>query len=382
MPAISPAARKKATGQAPPTWVPIRRRLYLQADLYRAAMRRVRARQYPSLAAFIQFAVQEHLAELVRDERRAAGQRVYGADGLAERDTRRRAFLNRRADEIFAVYEKQNQPAGRDARPDLLTSAATPSADDDLFALNPLLSADEQAALEAIGDWIPDFFADEPQPDDHGDPTSASQCETPGRPGRRGGPPRTHFACEASGRPRLRRGRPIRQATEDQVTAPKPRRRGPNQMLHARVDQDVYRRLKAYTSRLRVEQGAVVSAALAEHLDKSSDMALVLRRLDRLTRSLGRLQRELDAMSEFSALSVQVWFAHTPALPVEARKAAQHSANQRFAEMIAYLRRRMAGPKRILVDLLGPEQDDDRQAGRRSIPAPSAPRGEADAGGE
>jgi hypothetical protein len=166
------------------------------------------------------------------------------------------------------------------------------------------------------------------------------------------------------------------------VTAPKPRRRGPNQMLHARVDQDVYRQLKAYTTRLRIEQGAVVTAALTEHLDKSSDMALVLRRLDRLTRSLGRLQRELDASSEFNALWVQMWFAHTPALPVDARKAAQHSGNRRFAEMIDYLRRRMAGPKRVLVDLIGPKQDDERQPDRQPMAVPTAPECEADAGGE
>jgi hypothetical protein len=164
------------------------------------------------------------------------------------------------------------------------------------------------------------------------------------------------------------------------MTSPKPRRRAPRQMLHSRIDNDVYQRLKAYTARLRVEQSAVVSAALAEHLDKSSDMALVLRRLDRISRSLGRLQREVDATSEFNALWVQMWFAHTPALPVDARKAAQQSGNRRFAEMIEYLRRRIAGPKRMLVDLLGPEQDSEGQRVSPPPAQPVAPEGEADGG--
>ena len=166
---MSPAkldTRKTAARLVPPTWVPLRRRLYLPREVYEAAMERVRAREYPSLAAFIQFAVQEHLGELLRDERRAAGLRVLGADGPTERKNRRKAFLNRRADEIFAVYEKTTQPVRHDERPELLTSAATPGSDDDLFAISPLLTSDEKAALETIGDWIPDLFADGPHPDE------------------------------------------------------------------------------------------------------------------------------------------------------------------------------------------------------------------------
>jgi hypothetical protein len=140
------------------------------------------------------------------------------------------------------------------------------------------------------------------------------------------------------------------------------RKRRQRQLIHPRVDMDVYNRLKAYAARTGTEEGAIANAALAQYLDKSSDTALVLRRLDRITRRLGRLQREIDGLSELITTWAQIWFAHTPQLTPEARKAAQQSAARRYSEMFDFVRKRITGRKRFLVDLLGPDESDDLAA--------------------
>ena len=139
----------------------------------------------------------------------------------------------------------------------------------------------------------------------------------------------------------------------------KKRKRTQRQVIHPRVDMDLYNRLKAYAARTGTEDSAIVNAALAQYLDKSSETALVIRRLDRVTRRLGRLQREIDALTEFSTTWVQMWFAHTPQLTPEAQKTAKQSATRRYSEMFDFIRRRISGRKRFLVDLLGPDESDD-----------------------
>jgi predicted DNA-binding protein len=146
------------------------------------------------------------------------------------------------------------------------------------------------------------------------------------------------------------------------------RKRTQRQVIHPRVDLDLYNRLKAYAARTGAEDSAIVNAALAQYLDKSSDSALVLRRLDRITRRVGRLQREIDGLTEFSTTWVQMWFAHTPQLTPEARKAAQLSATRRYSEMFDFIRKRISGRKRFLVDLLGPDESDDLAADGSAAP--------------
>lgn len=149
---------------------------------------------------------------------------------------------------------------------------------------------------------------------------------------------------------------------------PKPRSRGGRQMVHSRVEPDVYKRLKAYTARTGGQDSAVVNTALAQYLDKTSDTALILRRLDRVGRRQARTQRELDVLSEVTTTFIQIWFAHTPSLPPDDRKAAQQSAQKRFAEMIEFVRKRISGPKRFLVDLLGSEDHVEEQRPDDTLP--------------
>ncbi len=146
------------------------------------------------------------------------------------------------------------------------------------------------------------------------------------------------------------------------MTSMRPRRRGGRQTVHSRLQTEVYKRLKAYTAQTGSQDSAVINTALAQYLDKTSDTALILRRLDRISRGQARAHREMEVLSEITATFVQLYFAHTPALPPDDRKAAQQSALKRFAEMIEFVRKRLGGPKRFLVDLLGPEDPEEGQA--------------------
>lgn len=137
------------------------------------------------------------------------------------------------------------------------------------------------------------------------------------------------------------------------------RRREPPQLVHARINRNTFDRLRAYTARTGATNRAVMNAALDQYLDRSSDTALILRRLDRLTRGLGRSHRQNDTLAEFLAAYVHIWFAHTTSISPEQQKAARQSADRRYAEMIEFLRRRISGSKRVLVDLLGTEEADE-----------------------
>jgi hypothetical protein len=150
-------------------------------------------------------------------------------------------------------------------------------------------------------------------------------------------------------------------ATDHQNDEQPSRRHGrqPPQMVHARINRKTFERLQAYTARTGATNRAVMNAALDQYLDRSSDTALILRRLDRLTRGLGRSHRQNDTLAEFLAAFVHIWFAHTTSISPEQQKAARQSADRRYAEMIEFLQRRISGSKRVLVDLLGTDEADE-----------------------
>ena len=147
----------------------------------------------------------------------------------------------------------------------------------------------------------------------------------------------------------------------------------PPQQIHPRVKRRVYDKLKAYTAQTGATHNAVLNAALEQYLDKSSDTALIIRRLDRLSQGLARTQRQTETLAELLSAFIQIWFAHTPPLPDEQKNPAKHSANKRYADMIEFIRRRLSASKHVLVDLLGAEEADELS------PPPATPaRGNAD----
>src|ERR1700730_9902327 len=85
------------------------------------------------------------------------------------------------------------------------------------------------------------------------------------------------------------------------------------------VPEELATRVAHVSSSSGVTESAIVEGALREYLDGTGDKALLLRRLDRLDRSVARDHRDLELLSEAFAVFVRMWFAHTPRVREEAK---------------------------------------------------------------
>lgn len=96
--------------------------------------------------------------------------------------------------------------------------------------------------------------------------------------------------------------------------------------------------------RKRLSRSAIVEAAVASFLspDGSDKMeAALTRRLDRLSRQVQRLERDIGISAETLALFIRFWLTITPPLPDDAHSAAQIKGRERFAGFVETLGRRL-----------------------------------------
>ena len=103
--------------------------------------------------------------------------------------------------------------------------------------------------------------------------------------------------------------------------------------------------LSALAARRRVSKSAIVEIALASFLSPdAADQreAAIVRRLDRLTRAIERLERDQSIGTEALALFVRFWLTTTPPLPDTARDAAQATGRARYESFVEALGRRLA----------------------------------------
>jgi hypothetical protein len=112
-----------------------------------------------------------------------------------------------------------------------------------------------------------------------------------------------------------------------------------------RLPPDLAGKLADYAARKRVPQALVVETALASHLspDGSDRLeAALARRLDRMTRTMERLERHVTISNETLALFVRFWLTSTPPLPDTALPAAQVKGQERYQGFVEALGRRLA----------------------------------------
>ncbi len=101
--------------------------------------------------------------------------------------------------------------------------------------------------------------------------------------------------------------------------------------------------------------GFGVEAAIASFLspDGSERMeAAFSRRLDRITRQVGKLDYHIEVGNEAFALYLRRWLAVTPAIPAEANAAARADAEKRFDFFVEALARRMETGRHLADDLI------------------------------
>jgi len=122
------------------------------------------------------------------------------------------------------------------------------------------------------------------------------------------------------------------------------------QRLSVYLDADMMARLEKLANKERTAKSAVAEAAIisfltADYADRWE--AAVTRRMDRLTRSIDRIERDLEFSVEALALYIRAWLTATPPLPDNAQAAAQAKGRERYESFIAALGRRLAKGQRL-----------------------------------
>lgn len=96
-------------------------------------------------------------------------------------------------------------------------------------------------------------------------------------------------------------------------------------------------------------KAALIDAAIKQLLDKEADeraLALIARRLDKLTRAMERVADEGIAQTETLALFVLYYLCITPPLAESARAAAEAVGRKRFEHFIGQVGARLTGKER------------------------------------
>ena len=129
-----------------------------------------------------------------------------------------------------------------------------------------------------------------------------------------------------------------------------------NRIKHTfRLPPALSRQLADYAGRKRVSQASVVEAAIGSFLspDGSERMeAAFSRRLDRISRQIGKLDYHIEVGNEAFALYLRRWLAVTPAIPDKANAAARADAEKRFDFFVEALARRMETGRHLADDLI------------------------------
>lgn len=115
--------------------------------------------------------------------------------------------------------------------------------------------------------------------------------------------------------------------------------------LNVYFDPSLSPELGALAARHKVSKSQIVEAALASYLSPdAADQreAAITRRLDRLTRAVERLERDVTIGNEALALFVRFWLTTTPPLPDTKREAAQAKGRERYEGFVDSLGRRLA----------------------------------------
>lgn len=115
--------------------------------------------------------------------------------------------------------------------------------------------------------------------------------------------------------------------------------------LNVYFDTALAAELEALAARRKLSKSQIVEAALAAFLSPDSTdqrEAAIVRRLDRLTRAVERLERDVTIGNEAVALFVKFWLTTTPPLPDTMRDAAQAKGRERYEGFVEALGRRLA----------------------------------------
>ena len=121
--------------------------------------------------------------------------------------------------------------------------------------------------------------------------------------------------------------------------------------VYTRLSAELRDRLSSFCAASSIAERAVFEQAVQQYVDGVGDLALVLRRLDRLGRAGARLHRDVELLSEAFAVFVRLWFAHTPTIPEHGKAAARSTAESRYRQFVEHVGEQFSGGRRFLDDL-------------------------------
>src|ERR1700730_8879996 len=117
---------------------------------------------------------------------------------------------------------------------------------------------------------------------------------------------------------------------------------------------ELLKQIADLADRKKLSRSAIVEAAVASFLSPDGEdrrEAAFARRLDRLSRQVQRLERDLGVTAETLALFVRFWLTITPPLPNDAQAAAQIKGRERFEGFIETLGRRLQKGQNFLREI-------------------------------
>lgn len=124
--------------------------------------------------------------------------------------------------------------------------------------------------------------------------------------------------------------------------------------LSVYLEPDVHRSLVEFAGKHGKSKSLVAEAAIGSFLtpdDEERREAVIARRLDRVSRQMERLERDLGISVETVALFVRFWLSTTPALPETMQTAARAKGIERYEKFLETLGRRLAAGKTVLREI-------------------------------
>jgi predicted transcriptional regulator len=123
------------------------------------------------------------------------------------------------------------------------------------------------------------------------------------------------------------------------------------EQLTVYLEPDLMRSLSKYAERRGKPKSLVAEAAIASFLSPDTaerQEATLARRLDRITRQMEKLERDVGISVETVALFIRFWLVATPSLPEQTQAAARAKGGERYEGFMQALGRRLAkGPSFI-----------------------------------
>lgn len=114
------------------------------------------------------------------------------------------------------------------------------------------------------------------------------------------------------------------------------------------------REISDLADKKKISRSSVIEAAVASFLspdDADRREAAFTRRLDRMSRQIMRLERDVGLTAETLALFVRFWLTITPPVPPEDHATAQAKGRERFEGFIETLGRRLQSGESFLKEI-------------------------------